>query len=593
MNWAETIPFVAVLYVVVCLAILLVIHRRPPDRRRRANRIAWASIVFGLLAGIAIVPHSRYWIIGNLRSEKEVDGHHISFWRYQIRNGRDYDRAMAYGALYKLGPEAKPAVPELIARLKDPSWQTNKNETTNPVAWVLAKIGPAAKDAIPALVESLAFERNTKHTNCADALIAIGSESIPSVIPLLHHPDLRVRYDAAYVLNKFGYQAKDAVPELVKLIGDPALRAVNYEFGKKETLVWITAVEALGNIGPDAKDAIPILAADLLERPQHFNLIVWTALAKIDVKNAEAIMACAGASGHSGLAAPQHAFALVGALRATDPHIRELAALIVGADLEIGSNNSVLYLVSVIPGFRAALRDACLAAMKNERDSISHIAAALYLKSGNIAPGKKENEPFIQADLVQARRLLEKAISPAQPNAQIRSRAINALCAKWSIAGKQAIDEEPYLELRKTVPALIRALGDTDVRVRILAVIALEARGVPPEHHDDLMEGLCKFLAAPANFPPLIHPQWGATHEHSFRLACQFIVQGGERAKPLVTVLVRLLEEGSRFRTMILGTLAALGPNAKDALLGLRKLAADKDPQKEIAAAIRAIEGKK
>lgn len=587
MNWAETIPFAAIVFVVLLLVVLLRLRRLPDDRRRRSSRIAWIVIVLILLAGIAIVPHSRYWILGTIRGEKEVDGHHISFWRYQIRNGRDYDRALAYGALHKLGPEAKPAVPELIDRLKDSSWQQNNHERTNPVAWVLARIGPGAREAIPALAESLAFERNSNHLQCADALVAIGPDSIPAMIPKLHHPNLPVRTDAAYVLGKFGNQAKDAVPELMKLIADPAMRALSAEFGKKETFVWIAAVEALGNIGPEAKDAIPIIVASLLERPsQPFGNEVWTALAKIDVRNGETVSACGQAATTDGISF-ETATRVFGALGARDAHVRELAAALLTRELETNWS-SILVWRSVTPQHASAVQDIFATAMSDPSENISQSAAALYVVTLFTTIQQKDEAAFKKSDLEKARRLLEKAITPAQANVRIRARAVGALSKNRCLPGRPEFDKEPYLELRKTVPALIHAVGDSDAKVRHMAVIALAGRGVAADSHDELIQALIRYLAMPGEFTM----DWPFMQDTVISHLGQLAVQCAEKSRPLAPALAKKLEESPHLSRSILETLQKLGPIAQDALPTLHQLAA-KDPRAGIHPVIRAIEGKK
>ncbi|MDQ3624446.1 MAG: HEAT repeat domain-containing protein, partial [Verrucomicrobiota bacterium] len=66
--------------------------------------------------------------------------------------------------------------------------------------------------------------------------------------------DLTARRDAGYQLGKFGADAKDAVPALIKALDDP------------DKQVWSYAAAALAAIGPDAADAIPALLENLNSR---------------------------------------------------------------------------------------------------------------------------------------------------------------------------------------------------------------------------------------------------------------------------------------------------------------------------------------
>jgi HEAT repeat protein len=84
-------------------------------------------------------------------------------------------------------------------------------------AAALGRIGPAAKDAVPELVK------------------------------LLNDPDTGVRWAAVIALGSVEPGAKDAAPELVRLLKDP------------DGYVRRAAASALQGIGPAAKDAVPEL----------------------------------------------------------------------------------------------------------------------------------------------------------------------------------------------------------------------------------------------------------------------------------------------------------------------------------------------
>ena len=63
----------------------------------------------------------------------------------------------------------------------------------------------------------------------------------------LHASDAATRRTAALQLGQFGPAAKDALPALIKALGD------------SDKQVWSYAVGALAGLGPDAQDAIPAL----------------------------------------------------------------------------------------------------------------------------------------------------------------------------------------------------------------------------------------------------------------------------------------------------------------------------------------------
>lgn len=81
----------------------------------------------------------------------------------------------------------------------------------------------------------------------ADALRRIGSAAVPSLIQSLKSSDPDLRLQAIEILGRMGPEAKDAVPDLIERLGDddPRVRKM--------------AVRALGQIGPAAAAAVPEL----------------------------------------------------------------------------------------------------------------------------------------------------------------------------------------------------------------------------------------------------------------------------------------------------------------------------------------------
>ena len=79
---------------------------------------------------------------------------------------------------------------------------------------------------------------------CAAPAFAV---EVATLAQELGAPNVTVRRDAAYALDRLGAGAKDAVPALVRALDD------------SDKQVWSFAISALANIGPDAKDAIPAL----------------------------------------------------------------------------------------------------------------------------------------------------------------------------------------------------------------------------------------------------------------------------------------------------------------------------------------------
>jgi HEAT repeat protein len=117
-------------------------------------------------------------------------------------------------------------------------------------------VAPAAFEAPAGEVRPIKpFADWSEQEAAADALGRMGPAAVPALIQALQNPDVSVRRKAVEVLGRVGPDAKDAVPELVKLLDDP------------DEDVRKSAARTLGRIGPPAQDAVPALVRTLLQAP--------------------------------------------------------------------------------------------------------------------------------------------------------------------------------------------------------------------------------------------------------------------------------------------------------------------------------------
>jgi HEAT repeat protein len=151
-------------------------------------------------------------------------------------------QALAASALRRIGPEAKAAVPNLIAVLKE---EKTSAATRIQAIDALGRIGPEAKDAVPALIH------------------AVQTKDKDPLSPLRLH--------ATIALGQIGPVAKEAVPALMEALKEKG----------RGGLLRIHAAEALGAIGPDAKAAIPAVKEMLADRDLPGRDVVTRALEKI------------------------------------------------------------------------------------------------------------------------------------------------------------------------------------------------------------------------------------------------------------------------------------------------------------------------
>jgi len=170
---------------------------------------------FVVLIGAAELPRARV----QMRVQRANSGSATVLELIEALNSPDiHVRASAIQALTKRGPEASPAVPKLAQFLNDRAlcWDAAK---------ALAAIGPDAKPAIPALVDAIKREQgvrsgvghdgpSTSSWLAAKALTSIGPASLPALITLLSHEDRYVRMSAINAIGNMGPQSKSAVAAL-------------------------------------------------------------------------------------------------------------------------------------------------------------------------------------------------------------------------------------------------------------------------------------------------------------------------------------------------------------------------------------------
>jgi HEAT repeat protein len=176
----------------------------------------------------------------------KIGGKSASDWVAVLRSDDLKARSEAFGALMLFGPAVRGAVPALIDALDDPRQQVQIK-----AAEALRYIGPDAATAAPALVRKLGIRGSEIAIAIAarDALVAIGTAALPSLIQCLESDHKDAREWAMVILAGIGPAAKDAVPALAKLVNLP---------DHDQTRI---AIAALGRIGPGASAAIPTLSA--------------------------------------------------------------------------------------------------------------------------------------------------------------------------------------------------------------------------------------------------------------------------------------------------------------------------------------------
>ncbi len=219
-----------------------------------------------------------------------------------LSSTKELNRREAVALLGGQGPLAKPALPQLVALLDrmDSSTQatllwsigqigpgpelmptltrflnsTNGN-VRSPAVFALGAMGPAAASAVPALVECLSSDRGPRN-NAANALGRIGpaaKSALPVLRRLVEDPDFMVQQNAAFAIWRIARETNH-VSILVRGLDQARKSLVTLG-----NVSWLCGI--LGEMGPAASDAIPILDELCHHEQEYIRIAATNALEKI------------------------------------------------------------------------------------------------------------------------------------------------------------------------------------------------------------------------------------------------------------------------------------------------------------------------
>jgi hypothetical protein len=125
-----------------------------------------------------------------------------------------------------------------------------EKEARESATWALGKIGLDAKAAVPPLIETAKMDR--EHGLAAEALGRIGAEAkaaVPILVMLLDQSSAQARIRIALAHWRITGHEETAVKVLTASLTD------------EQSAVRCAAADALGEMGPKAKAAVPALIA--------------------------------------------------------------------------------------------------------------------------------------------------------------------------------------------------------------------------------------------------------------------------------------------------------------------------------------------
>lgn len=164
-------------------------------------------------------------------------------------------------ALGAIGPQARPALGDVIGVLKDAKRARLVREAA---ALAVAQIGAAHPEAVPALSEALSSEQSGLRVASARALTQLGAKAAkatPALVVALGARDALLRWRAAQALAAIGPAAAEALPQLSKVLAEDPGREIR-----------AAAATALGQIGDPR--ATPALERRLQVQREHHTVLL-------------------------------------------------------------------------------------------------------------------------------------------------------------------------------------------------------------------------------------------------------------------------------------------------------------------------------
>lgn len=191
-------------------------------------------------------------------------------------------REVAAEALRHFGPKAAPVVPKLLKAVKE---ETGYRRDT--VISCLGKLGLEAETVVPVLVAASGEQQPTKNY----ALRALGNfgpgakAALPELREAMTDLSPPVRLVGARAVWKVSQQSKDVLPVLVAVLKDtsrPPGSVGGIERLDEGMLLRREAAQALGEMGPDATEAVLALIVATEDRAPEVRVEAALALWKVD-----------------------------------------------------------------------------------------------------------------------------------------------------------------------------------------------------------------------------------------------------------------------------------------------------------------------
>ena len=245
-------------------------------KRKAIVRAAAGGLTLAALA--LLIPGSPLYLPDLLATDSQYEGRSAHNWAEALESPDPEVRGQAIFALGTIGAPAADAVPALARIMaEDPD-----DGMRGRASLAIAKMGPAARPAVPALTGALTDPHPLVRMNAARALQQIGPDAIPAAPALIAavtdesndvFPDqfvVTVREVMILALGRVTAGTEGGVPALLE-----ALAVAGTDQTRR------MAARALGEVGPAARAAIPVLRGLRDSKNPHVRQAVEEAIQKI------------------------------------------------------------------------------------------------------------------------------------------------------------------------------------------------------------------------------------------------------------------------------------------------------------------------
>jgi HEAT repeat protein len=229
------------------------VARRPPQRRQGGARRAWAELGLALKAAAPDLTELA-------------------------RDPRPEVRLLGVQALKQLGEQVQAALSFIHAGLKESALKETDPAIRAEAELALSRdLEPLSHSQVPVLIAALKDELASVRFSAAAALADVGPPANAATASLIRlamwDQSLRVRVQAAAALWRIDRRDRLAVPVLIEGVQSD-----------DEHALWIAA-DCLGDIGPEAREAVPALR-EALGRPCKHPMIRQSVVLALERINA-------------------------------------------------------------------------------------------------------------------------------------------------------------------------------------------------------------------------------------------------------------------------------------------------------------------